>query len=194
MWTPAAAMRMLIVGNRRWAALKQDRPNQSRQRRKESATGQHPFATIFGCVDSRVPPELVFDRGIGDLFVVRSAAHVLDRAALASITFGAEDLEIPLVVVLGHDDCAAIGAVLEALDHDGRAPAHIEYLVEAIRPAVENARGGAGGRLGSTVRENARLVSARLNATPSLAARIRVGKLKVLPARYELRTGRVQFL
>jgi carbonic anhydrase len=99
----------LAAGNKRWVDMQPGRPNQTKARRDEVAKGQHPYAVVFSCIDSRVPPEMVFDVGLGDLFVIRTAGHVIDEAALGSIEFGVEEFHIPLVVVLGHQKCGAVG-------------------------------------------------------------------------------------
>ncbi|CAG1011826.1 Carbonic anhydrase 2 [Anaerolineales bacterium] len=106
------ALQRLLEGNRRFVENKSQLDG-SEKRRREIATGQHPFATILGCVDSRVPPELIFDQGLGELFVIRTAGEVLDQAVLGSIEFGVEELKIPLLMVLGHKNCGAIKATRE---------------------------------------------------------------------------------
>ncbi len=96
---------------------------------------------VFGCVDSRVPPELVFDQGLGDIFNIRTAGHVIDNAALGSLEFGVAELGIPLLLVLGHERCGAVSATIQAVDHQEKAPGSIQALVEYIRPSVLAARG-----------------------------------------------------
>src|SRR5207253_3201890 len=145
-----------------WAATQLDRPNQSVERRTAMAGGQQPFAIVFSCIDSRVPPELVFDRGLGDMFVVRTAAHVVDNAALGSIEFGVEELQVPLVVVLGHENCGAVIATIETIEHDEIAPGHISALVDGIRPAVNSAHDRPGDSTDNVVRANTELVVASL--------------------------------
>jgi len=113
--SPDEALSWLVEGNERYAQARLERPNQGADRRAVLAQGQHPFATIFGCSDSRVPVELVFDRGLGDLFVVRTAGHVVDRAVLGSIQFGVKELEVPLIMVLGHEGCGAVAAAVDAI-------------------------------------------------------------------------------
>src|SRR5512144_1963951 len=142
-------LKRLIEGNRRFV---DNRPalDASPHRRIEVAQGQKPFAIILGCVDSRVPPELVFDQGMGNLFVIRTAGEVLDQAALGSLEFGVEELHIPLLVVLGHERCGAVKAAIEILDGQGKAEADIDYLVQALAPAVEE-----GKRLGGDIWDQA---------------------------------------
>lgn len=148
------ALKRLIEGNQRYMSRKWNRPNQDEQRLLETAKGQHPFAIVLSCADSRVPPELVFDQGLGDLFVVRIAGNIINDAVLGSIEYAAEHLGVPLVMVLGHERCGAVAAAVEG----GNAPAHINSLVKAIQPAVERVKGKAGDLLDNAVRANVELV------------------------------------
>ncbi|ATZ22679.1 Carbonic anhydrase 2 [Streptomyces lavendulae subsp. lavendulae] len=120
--TPEQALRELAAGNRRWRTYRQEHPNESPSTRLRLAKGQQPFAIVLGCVDSRVPPELVFDQGLGDLLTVRSAGEVLDEAVLGSIAYGVLELSIPLVLVLGHQSCGAVGAAVHADETGDRLP------------------------------------------------------------------------
>ncbi len=190
--TPDAALARLMEGNGRYVAAKLTRPHQSMLRRTELATGQQPFASIFGCVNSRVAPELLFDRGLGDLFVIRSAAHVLDNAELGSLEFGVAELKIPLLVVLGHEKCGAVKATIETVEQHGTAPDQIDMLVKAIAPAVEQAKAQGGDLLDASVRANVALTVERLRATPLLAEAIKAGTLKIVGGRYDLDTGTVE--
>ena len=156
------------------------------------AQGQKPFAIVFGCVDSRVPPELVFDRGLGDVFVIRTAGQVLDDAGLGSIEFGVEELGIPLVMVLGHEKCGAVAATIEAVEHNAEAPGHIGALVEGIRPAVEQVKGQPGDLLDNAVRANVELTVRQLKTSPILAEALETGHIKIVGARYDLDTGVVE--
>ena len=135
--TPEEAIIRLLEGNARFVRGKSTAINESAGRRVKVADRQRPFATIFSCVDSRVPPELVFDRGLGDLFVIRTAGNVVDSAVMGSLEYGAYELEIPLLLVLGHNRCGAVKATMETIESGGKAEGSIAYLVEAIRPAVE---------------------------------------------------------
>ena len=134
------ALKRLLEGNDRYVADKTKPINEGKDRREKVMKRQRPFALIFSCVDSRVPPELVFDRGLGDLFVARTAGEVLDSAVLGSIEYGVEELEIPLVVVLGHTACGAVKATVGSLASGERPPDEIAYLVDAITPAVTKAK------------------------------------------------------
>jgi carbonic anhydrase len=189
------ALRLLLEGNQRWVAARLERPNQSVERRTEVADGQQPFAIVFGCIDSRVPPELVFDRGLGDIFVVRTAGHVLDHASLGSIEFGVEELHVPLVLVLGHEACGAVEASVEAVEHQETAPGSIEFLVEGIQPAIEQTQGWPGDTIDNVVRVNTERTVAALRASePILAQVVRDGRLQVVGARYDLDTGAVEII
>jgi carbonic anhydrase len=193
--TPDEALQLLVEGNQRWAAGLSERPNQDLERRAELATGQQPFAIVFSCVDSRVPPELVFDRGLGDLFVVRTAGQVIDDTALGSIEFGVEELHIPLVLVMGHERCGAVAATLEAIDHEAEPPGRIGTLVAGIRPAVEATRGLPGDPLDNAVRENTRSAAHCLRgARPILDELVSHGSVMVVGGRYDLRTGLVEII
>src|SRR5207248_10775636 len=112
-------------------------PGQTAERRAELANTQHPFATIVDCSDSRVPPEIVFDQGLGDLFIFRVAGNVIDDHGLGSIEYAVDHLGVRLIVVLGHQRCGAVQAAKETMAAKGKAPGHIESLVTAIKPAVE---------------------------------------------------------
>ncbi|MFI6376492.1 carbonic anhydrase [Streptomyces sp. NPDC050546] len=183
--TPAEALEELAAGNRRWRACRERHPHETPEIRRALATAQHPFAVVLGCIDSRVPPELVFDQGLGDLMTVRTAGEVLDEAVLGSVAFGVLELGIPLVVVLGHQSCGAVRAAVEAEQSGSHLPAHMQYLVDRISPAIDHSQEGDA-RIDATVDANVRLVRSELEAEPDLAARITTGKLAIVGARYEL--------
>ncbi|WP_031011103.1 carbonic anhydrase [Streptomyces sp. NRRL F-5727] len=183
--TPEEALRELSAGNRRWRAFREKHPHETRAVRNELVSGQHPFAVVLGCIDSRVPPELVFDQGLGDLMTVRSAGEVLDEAVLGSVAYGVLELDIPLVMVLGHQACGAVSAAVHADETGATLPAHIQFVAEQIKPAIDRSLEGAA-RIDATITAQVRLVRARLAAEPDLAARIAAGRLAVVGARYEL--------
>ncbi|MGW5346755.1 carbonic anhydrase [Streptomyces sp. NPDC004050] len=187
---PEPAWRELAAGNRRWRTLHERHPDESRAVRRVLMAGQHPFAVVLGCVDSRVPPELVFDQGLGDLLTVRSAGQVLDEAVLGSIAYGVLELGVPLVVVLGHQGCGAVAAAVDADGTGDPLPAHVRYLADQIRPAVDPGLPRPA-RVEAAVTANVRRVRASLAAEPDLAARIAAGRLAVVGARYELSSQRV---
>jgi carbonic anhydrase len=194
--TAPQALARLRAGNQRFAASKQRHPDQTKARRTELARGQHPFALVLACVDSRVPPELVFDQGLGDLFVARSAGQVLDDAVVGSIEYGVAELHVPLVVVLGHEKCGAVKATLEAVEKKSPALGNdIDALVTAIRPAVEKAEAEhASDALDAAVRYNVANIVAELKSGPVLKPAVAAGTLQVVGARYALNTGIVSFL
>ncbi|MER6558982.1 carbonic anhydrase [Streptomyces sp. NPDC001027] len=185
--TADGALRELAAGNRRWRTYCERHPDETPAVRANLTAGQHPFALILGCIDSRVPPELVFDQGLGDLMTVRSAGEVLDEAVLGSVAYGVLELGIPLVMVLGHQSCGAVKAAVQADLTGERLPAHIQYLADQISPAIDRTRTGDA-RVDSTIDANIRAVRSRLAAEPDLAAKIAAGELAVVGARYELTT------
>ena len=192
--SPQEALERLLAGNQRYATNRSLPLNESQQRRTEVAQGQQPFATIFSCVDSRVPPELVFDRGLGDLFVIRTAGHVIDEAVLGSLEFGVAELKIPLLMVMGHEKCGAVKATLEAVEAQTAAPASINYLVTGITPAIELAGEEAGDQLTNCVNANVSLTVKRLRESPILAEAVAQGQLLIVGARYDLDSGAVEML
>ena len=138
-----------------------------------------------------MPAEYVFDRGLGDLFVVRTAGHVVDEAVLATIEFGAKELGIPLIFVLGHEQCGAVNAALRASD-GAKASAHAQPLIDAIMPAVDKARSGTGNTLDNAVRANIELTVDRLKESTALATGPVNGAIKIVGGLYDLDTGVVQ--
>ncbi|MFE5865774.1 carbonic anhydrase [Streptomyces virginiae] len=191
--TPAQALRRLAAGNRRWRAQDQEHPHESAPLRRRLAHGQQPFALVLGCVDSRVPPELVFDQGLGDLLTVRSAGEVLDEAVLGSIAYGVLELRIPLVLVLAHQSCGAVAAAVHADESGEPLPAHVQYLADQIRPSIDHGRQGEA-RVDATIDAHVRNVRGRLAAEPDLAGKVAAGELAVVAARYELHDQHVRTL
>jgi carbonic anhydrase len=181
------ALARLLVGNRRHAAGKPGLLGEDAARRTAVAKGQRPFATVLGCVDSRVPPETVFDRGLGDLIVVRSAGEVLDTAVLGSVEFGVAELRTPLLVVLGHERCGAVQAALKGDEATGS----MGYLAEQLRPAVADARRSSGDPVANTVLANVRRVVARLRRSPVIGPATADGSLLLTGAVYDLDSGLV---
>jgi carbonic anhydrase len=185
------ALQKLIQGNRRYVSFKRDYPDQDKIHLKTVAKGQHPFAVILGCADSRVPPELLFDQGLGDLFVIRVAGNILDDGTLASMEFATAELGVPLVMVLGHQRCGAVKATLDG----GEVPGHISRLVEAIKPALAGIQDQKGDKLDNAVRANVKMVVKQITAsTPILADLVTKGKLKVVGGRYGLDNGVVEII
>lgn len=189
--SPEQAQGMLEQGNDRYVRGRQIHPNRDARRRKAIAQAQHPFAIILGCADSRVAPEVLFDRGQGDLFVVRNAGNVVDDVVLASIEYAAEHLGSTLVVVLGHERCGAVTAAASG----GEAPGHLPACFGAIQPSVEKARGMEGELVENVMRLNVQeMVGQIRDSEPVLRHRVQEGRLKVVGARYDLDTGEVRFL
>ncbi|MGW9347415.1 carbonic anhydrase [Nocardiopsis flavescens] len=188
------ALRLLKEGNRRWRRFASRHPNEGRNRRIEVAQGQNPFALILGCADSRVAPELVFDRGLGDLFTVRSAGEVLDSSVLGSIVYAVEHLAVPLVVVQGHSSCGAVSAAVEA-HRTGELPhGHVGYLVEQILEVVESTPEDGDDFIEDCVRANAVHVADLLRRDEELRPFVEAGDLDIVAARYDLRGYGVDWL
>jgi carbonic anhydrase len=192
---PAEALQRLQAGNQRYVSGQPQRFRLDAARRLELVEGQTPLATIFACVDSRVPVERVFDQGHGELLVIRTAAHVVDDAALGSIEFGVAQLGTPLVVVMGHERCGAVAAAIAFAQTGTAAPGNIQTIVERIGPAVQQARGQPGeDPLESTVRTHSQLVARRVGESPVIAPTLQSGGVRVVAAYYSMRSGRVEFV
>ncbi|WP_433338752.1 carbonic anhydrase [Spirillospora sp. CA-294931] len=193
--TPAQAWDRLAEGNRHWAGGRLRHPDQSERRRREVAGRQKPFATVVTCIDSRVPPETVFDQGVGDLFAVRTGAQTLDGLVTGSVEYGPLESGTPLVVVLGHQRCGAVAAAVKALSggHHEKPPGQLGKIVDALRPAFEQARrqSGGGDLAERTVRAQILRSTGELAADPALAERVKRGSLALVGAYYSLDTGKV---
>ena len=189
---PAEAISKLKEGNGRYTSGNLQHPGQTTERRTELSKSQHPFAVIVSCSDSRVPPEIVFDQGLGDLFIFRVAGNVIDDHGLGSIEYAVDHLGVHLIVVLGHQSCGAVQAAKETIAAKGKAPGHIESLVTAIKPAVEST---ANGDLDATIKANVKnVVQALRSSTPILKAKVDSGDVQVISGYYSLDTGAVSFL
>jgi len=189
--TAESALAELTAGNAHHVAHRYQHPHETLERQRELASGQSPHAEILSCADSRVPPELIFDQGLGDLFIIRVAGNVVSDTELGSLEYGAEHLHVPLLVVLGHQHCGAVTAAVEG----GEAEGHIAALVNLLRPAVEKTRGMPGDHVENAVKANVEMVVKQLrSSTPVLAKLVSEGKLKVVGAVYSLDTGKVTWL
>src|SRR5438309_7955379 len=189
---PAEAISKLKEGNGHYTSGTLQHPGQTAERRTELANTQHPFATIVSCSDSRVPPEIVFDQGLGDLFIVRVAGNVINDEGLGSVEYSVDHLGTRLILVLGHQSCGAVKAARETIAAKGKAPEHIESLVTAIKPAVEAT---AKDDLETTVKANVKnVVQALRSSTPILKAKVDSGEIQVIGGYYSLDTGAVTFL
>lgn len=190
--SPSQALKRLLDGNARYVKHKEKHPDMSFARRRElNERGQHPFAVILGCADSRVPPELIFDEGLGDLFVIRDAGNVVDDEVLGSIEYAVEHLGVRLVVVLGHEKCGAVAAALAS----DKAPGHIQTVIDFIRPAIAGARELPGDQVHNCVVANARYAAMRIRTSePILRPAAETGRIQVVAANYNLGTGVVEIL
>ncbi len=175
----------------RYVGTKLTHPHQTAERRREVAEGQHPAAVIVGCSDSRTPPEIIFDQGLGDLFVVRVAGHVVDDVVLGSIEHAAVHLGVQLIMVLGHERCGAVEATVKGAEALG----HMGCVIQAIEPAVEKVRNQPGDPLESAVRANVEAIVGQLKSSePILAEMVRRGELRIVGARYDLDSGWVDMI
>ncbi|WP_246150479.1 carbonic anhydrase [Streptomyces qinzhouensis] len=189
--TPALAIRELFVeGNARWKIQAQTHPREYAGDRTPLVTAQHPWAMIVSCIDSRVPPELIFDQGLGDLFVSRTAGQVLDEAVLGSTAYAARESSVKLIVVLGHHKCGAVKAAIDKKDNvpglPNPYPARLTFLTNAIAGAIPPA--GTPNRENVAINENVRRIRNQLLLEPDIAPRVAAGTLEVIGARYELDT------
>jgi carbonic anhydrase len=182
---PARARELLIEGNQRFVENKRKYPDQDWKRITEVAPQQKPFAAILGCADSRVPAEIVFDQGFGDIFVCRVAGNVATPEEIGSLEFAVVELGVKVICVCGHERCGAVKAAIEG----GELPGHIGSLVEAIKPAVESSKNQAGDKVENAVKANVRLQANRLKASPLLNERIEAGTLEIFGCYYDLDTG-----
>ena len=195
--TPDEALAILREGNHRFRSGSPIPPQQTgAQRRAALAQEQRPFCVLVGCSDSRVPPELLFGRGLGELFIVRNAGNVVDLAAMGSIEYGVAVLGAPLIVVLGHERCGAVQAAVNVVQNDATYPGSIGQMIEPIIPAVLRARrDGEDDLLDRSVRQNVMRIVERLRTTEQMLIEPqRQGRLKIVGARYDLDDGDVEFL
>jgi carbonic anhydrase len=189
--SPTDALARLKAGNQRFVASKLEHPRQTAKRRTELATSQHPFAIVLGCADSRTSPEVIFDQGLGDLFVVRVAGNVLNDETDGSIEYAVEHLGAQLIVVLGHERCGAIKAAKETIAAKAEAPGHIQSLVKAIAPAVEAT---IGADAEATAKANVLNTAQALRSCTPILEMIEKGTVSVVGAHHDLDTGAVEFL
>ena len=190
------ALKRLMEGNRRFVELKSKHPHQTLDWRAELEAGQHPFAVILGCADSRVPPELLFDQGLGDLFVVRVAGNIVDTDVRGSVEYAVDHLETPLVLVLGHTRCGAVTAALDQATDSPTEPEEIVSLLYRIEPALKGLSEikDREARVNEAVKRNVQLAVQRLAQTPDLIRSQKSGKLKIMGGVYDMHTGKIEFL
>ncbi len=177
-----------MEGNQRFVKQLMRRPNQSQLRLQEVSQSQHPFATILSCADSRVLPEILFDRGIGDIFDVRVAGNIATLEVLGSIEYAVGLLKTPLLMVLGHERC---GAVTAAVKNESLANSQIESFIKAIKPSVEKVKAQSGDIVDNAVIANVLDQIENLKISPILRDRLDSGKLQIVGGRYDLDTGKV---
>ena len=188
-------LKRLLEGNQRFMKGEAASPRRGPDDFRPLAEGQRPIAVIVGCSDSRVPPELLFDQGVGDLFVIRVAGNVVKGAGApvkGSIEYGVAELGASLVMVLGHSECGAVKAAIKHLEDKDALPGAIEPLVNSIRPAVVKARSMPGNLLDNALRANVAIgVDLLRDLQPIVAPAVKRGQVKVVGAMYDLRTGSV---
>ncbi len=188
--TSEQSLKKLVDGNKRYVTGKAVNPDRDKKRREEIAKAQHPFVVILTCSDSRVSPEVIFDQGLGDIFEIRNAGNLVDDVVLGSIEYAVEHLQVPLVVVLGHERCGAVSAAVAG----GEVPGHISSITEILKNSVEKAKSQKGDTVDIAVNENIdEMVKKILEDKPIMEELIKEGKVKVIGAYYDLDSGEVKF-
>lgn len=189
---PRVGLQKLISGNRRFTEGKSIRPRQDSSIIKKLSTGQEPFAVVMSCSDSRVPNEMIFDQGFGDLFIIRTAGQVSAEASFGSIEFAVLKLKSKLIVVLGHTEC---GAVAAAVEKPQNPPGHIVALINAIKPAVAKSANMPGDPVANAVRQNViEQVNQLRELEPVLSRKYTASEILIVGAVYDIHTGKVEFL
>jgi carbonic anhydrase len=192
--SPAAALERLKDGNERYVEGVTKR-HDFKHEREALAGGQNPFAAVLSCADSRIAPEYAFDSARGDLFVCRVAGNFANDDTIASMEYGVAVLNVPLILVLGHDSCGAVDATIKSLKDDKPLPGHMPSLVTAIAPAVKAASQQQGNALDNAIRQNVVDNVAKLKgATPILSAAVEQNKLRVVGGIYRLKDGEVEMV
>ncbi|MFH1862543.1 MAG: carbonic anhydrase [bacterium] len=189
--TSEAALRELMAGNARFVNNKRIHPNSTVVRLAEVAHGQDPFAILLCCSDSRTPPEIVFDHGIGDLFIIRTAGNVAGDVAIGSMELAVEEFGVPLIMVMGHQRCGAIKMALEGLE----IPGHVVSIMDHLQAAVEMSRGLSGDSWDNASQANVKYIVNHLkDSKPILKRRVLEGKLRIIGAYKWLDTGVVDVI
>jgi carbonic anhydrase len=192
--TGEQALQRLKEGNKRWIANRSEHPDQTPTRLKEVAKGQTPFVAMLSCADSRVPSEIIFDQGLGDIFVTRVAGNFVDDNILGSLEFATSVLGAPLIIVMGHSRCGAVQAAVKTVTENTAFPGHLLDLVDAIAPAVKEAKSQSGDLIENAIKSNVlRNVEKLKLSRPIIAKLVDEDKVKVVGARYDLDTGEVTF-
>lgn len=185
------ALEKLVQGNKRFVELEQKHPDEDKKRRKEMLKGQHPFVVILSCSDSRVPPELIFDQGLGDIFEIRNAGNVLDEHVIGSIEYAVMHCGVKLIVIMGHEDCGAIAATLSGVSETK----YIKSLEDSIQPAVEDCKKkGLEVNSDNVVKAHVQQdINELLSQDTELVKYMKEHNVKIVPAYYHLDTGVVDF-
>lgn len=193
--TPTQAWAELAAGNARFMADERKHPHQDVHSRSRMALKQRPFAIFFGCADSRVAAEIIFDQGLGDLFVVRTAGHVVDPSVLGSLEFGVGVLDCPLIVVLGHDSCGAVAAAIESVETGQMPPGFLRDIVERVAPSVllatRQGRTSAAEIECEHVAQTAQLLATR---SALIADYVEAGRVAIVGAEYDLAHGQIRVI
>lgn len=189
---PAQSLAKLMTGNKRFVQMKRSNPNQDIVRLQEVAKGQNPFAAVLSCADSRVPVEIIFDQGLGDVFVCRDAGNIATTEAIGSLEFGTLVLGAKVLMVIGHESCGAVIATMKG----GKVPGSIGAVLESIEPAVSNFKGQQDSKEAIKKATNANVLYQiqKLKKSPVLAELIAQDKLKIVGAYYDLDTGEITLL
>lgn len=190
------ALQRLQDGNARFVAGTPQHPHETSGWRQALEKEQHPFAVVVGCSDSRVPPELLFDQGLGDLFVVRVAGNVVDTDVTASVEYAIDHLGTELIMVMGHSNCGAVTATLDHLANASGEPAEVVSLLYRIEPAIIGISDDLPRqkRIDQAVSANVKLAVRRLSRVPDLRRSLEAGKVKIVGAVYDMHTGKVDIL
>lgn len=187
---PDIAFDRLKKGNDRFVAYQMKHPNTDKARRDKLVVGQHPFAVVLTCSDSRVAPEIIFDQGLGDIFVIRNAGNVLDEHVMGSIEYAVEHLGVNLIIVLGHESCGAVGA---AMKEEIASPA-IESIKTSIKPAIEKCKKDNCYTYDNVIKANVKLNVNNILENEEIKEYSKKHDIRVMPAYYNLVTGKVEFL
>ncbi|ABF46487.1 MULTISPECIES: carbonic anhydrase [Deinococcus] len=196
MTSPEDAIQALIDGNARFFSGKATRPEADANQRRAQIMGQTPFAAVLACSDSRVPVEIVFDQGLGDLFVVRVAGNVVGESVLGTLEYATEHLHVHLIVVMGHEGCGAVAAALLPEEQLEREPEHLRHLIARIQPCVQSLPPirDKKARMREAVLNNVRYQVQNLRQQPVIQAAEARGQIRVIGAFYEIGSGAVDFL
>lgn len=193
--SPREAFETLMAGNTRFVAGSPEHPNQDTARRAEVVPSQHPFAVMFGCSDSRLAAEIIFDRGLGDLFVVRTAGHVMGPEVLGSIEYGVSVLGCPLVIVLGHDSCGAVAAARAAVTDGAAADGYVRDVIERVTPSILASRAAGHTQEAHFIADHVRLsVDLLLDRSRALSDAVSDGRAAVVGLAYRLTDGTAELV